>query len=82
MPKKRSRSCPGVFTGFIRLLMEIPIWFDEGAALTLDYRAPFLPININLAETETQNVKDLVSAKAFFSGDTRSLQPSANAIAE
>lgn len=27
--------------GFFRLLTEVPTWFDEGAALTVDYRAPF-----------------------------------------
>lgn len=57
--------------GFARLLMEVPVWFDEGAALTLDYRAPFLPDNISLTVGEVQNVKDLVSGKAFFSGDIR-----------
>ncbi len=32
--------------GFWRFLKEIPVWFDEGAALTLDYREPFLRKNI------------------------------------
>jgi hypothetical protein len=36
--------------GFIRFLTEIPVWFDEGAALTLDYRKPFLPENIDLTD--------------------------------
>lgn len=57
--------------GFWRLLREIPIWFDEGAALTLDYREPFLPQNIRLTDVQVQAVQDLASARAFFSGDIR-----------
>ena len=57
--------------GFIRFLMEVPVWFDEGAALTVDHRSPFLPENINLTAAEVQNVKNLSNGKAFFSGDIR-----------
>lgn len=57
--------------GFRRLLMEVPTWFDEGAALTVDYRAPFLPENINLSESEVEGVQALASGRAFFSGDIR-----------
>jgi len=55
--------------GFLRLLMEVPTWFDEGAALTVDYRAPFLPENINLPESEVEDVQALTNGRAFFSGD-------------
>lgn len=58
--------------GFIRFLDEIPVWFDEGAALTVDYRAPFLPENIDVSNAEIQNVKRLVRGKSFFSGDIKS----------
>jgi hypothetical protein len=36
--------------GLFKLLKEVPVWFDEGAALTLDYREPFLPENIQLSD--------------------------------
>ena len=58
--------------GFLRFLGEIPVWFDEGAALTVDNRAPFLPDNIDLTDAEVQRVKRLVSGRDFFSGDIRS----------
>lgn len=55
--------------GFFRFLMDIPVWFDEGAALTVDYRAPFQPENISLSATDVQAVKGLNKSRAFFSGD-------------
>ncbi|MFK7831453.1 MAG: hypothetical protein AB8B57_16890 [Congregibacter sp.] len=57
--------------GFPRLLMKVPTWFDEGVALTLDYREPYLPENISLSADEIQTVRTLVSGRAFFSGDIR-----------
>jgi len=57
--------------GFFRFLREIPTWFDEGAALTLDYRAPYLPENISLPDAEIQNVQNLKTGNKFFSGDIR-----------
>lgn len=57
--------------GLVRLIREVPVWFDEGAALTLDYRTPFIPDNINLTVAEVESVKHLASGKSFFSGDIR-----------
>ena len=57
--------------GFFRFLKEIPVWFDEGAALTLDYRNPFLPENINLLAEDVTSVKNLKSGKSFFSNNIR-----------
>ncbi|MCU7988797.1 MULTISPECIES: hypothetical protein [unclassified Shewanella] len=57
--------------GFFRFLKEIPVWFDEGAALTLDYRKPFLPENINLFAEDVTSVKNLKSGKSFFSNNIR-----------
>ncbi len=57
--------------GFFRFLTEIPVWFDEGAALTVDYRAPFLPENIVLTDAEVQAVKLLVRGSDFFANDIR-----------
>ena len=58
--------------GFFRFLSEIPVWFDEGAALTLDYRAPFQADNIDLTDSAIQSVRRLVRGRDFFSGDIRS----------
>ena len=55
--------------GFSRYQAEVPVWFDEGAALTLDYRTPYLPENIHLTEQDFNKVKQLKSATVFFSGD-------------
>ncbi|MGE6116539.1 hypothetical protein ACLHZU_10615 [Aeromonas salmonicida] len=57
--------------GFFRFLKEIPVWFDEGAALTLDYRNPFLPENISLPAEDVTAVKNLKSSKSFFSNNIR-----------
>ncbi len=57
--------------GLMRLLKEVPVWFDEGAALTLDYREPFLPENIELSDEKILNVMTLDNHKAFFSGKIR-----------
>ncbi len=55
--------------GLWRFIQEIPIWFDEGVALTVDLREPFLPENIELSEDQIGQVRSLVSGKAFFSGN-------------
>jgi len=57
--------------GFWRVLNEIPVWFDEGAALTVDYRKPFMPENIDLSDSEIAAVRNLKKARDFFSGNTR-----------
>ena len=57
--------------GFLRTLSEIPTWFDEGAALTLDYREPFLLENIDLADVDVQAVKGLTNARDFFAGTSQ-----------
>lgn len=57
--------------GFWRFLTEVPIWFDEGAALTVDYREPYLPDKIDLSASEIEAVQKLESAQDFFSGDVR-----------
>ena len=57
--------------GLLRFLREIPVWFDEGVGLTLDYREPFLPLNIELSDAEIKAVQRLESGREFFSGDIR-----------
>ena len=57
--------------GFWRFFREIPVWFDEGAALTLDYREPFLPQNIDLSADSINAVRHLTKGRDFFSGNLR-----------
>ena len=57
--------------GFLRFLQQIPVWFDEGAALTLDYRAPFMPEHIDSTTADIAAVKQLTTGRAFFSHNTR-----------
>jgi hypothetical protein len=55
--------------GFLTIQKEMPTWFDEGAALTLDHREPYLPINIHLSVEAISRVHNLVNTNTFFSGD-------------
>lgn len=55
--------------GFWRFLKEIPVWFDEGAALTVDYREQLLPENIALSDEWVSQVRNLESGADFFSGN-------------
>ncbi|CUS49299.1 MAG: Peptidase MA superfamily [Idiomarinaceae bacterium HL-53] len=57
--------------GFFRFLSEIPVWFDEGVALTVDHRAPFRPENIEMTEAEISRVRNHRRGKDFFSGNVR-----------
>ncbi len=57
--------------GFWRFMTEIPVWFDEGAALTLDYREPYLPKNIDWSNEEKLAVLSMKKGRDFFSGDLR-----------
>ncbi|WP_278403688.1 hypothetical protein [Pseudoalteromonas ruthenica] len=55
--------------GFWRFIQEVPVWFDEGVALTLDHREPFLPETIDLSKERVEDVRNLVTGKDFFSGN-------------
>lgn len=57
--------------GFLRFLNEIPIWFDEGAALTLDYREPFLPEHIDIPDNIVNSVKHRSSGPDFFNDNIK-----------
>lgn len=57
--------------GFWRFLREVPVWFDEGAALTLDYREPYLPENIMLSDAEVKAARHLEKGRDFFAGDIK-----------
>ncbi len=55
--------------GFFRFMLNVPIWFDEGAALMVDYREPLLPHNIHLTEQQVSAVKQLDNSAKFFAGN-------------
>ncbi|MCW8879052.1 MAG: hypothetical protein OQK04_12515 [Kangiellaceae bacterium] len=55
--------------GWLTHLLEVPIWFNEGVALLVDHRKPFLIENIQLSEEEIREVKKLDTGRAFFGGE-------------
>lgn len=57
--------------GFWNRWMNIPVWFDEGIAMQVDHRSHFELAAVGLSESETDFVRQLVDAKAFFSRDGR-----------
>lgn len=54
--------------GWFTHWLEIPVWFDEGVALIVDHREPFLVENIDLDPVKVQSVKRLKSGREFFGG--------------
>lgn len=54
--------------GQLTHLLEIPVWFNEGIALLVDYREPFLVENIQLTQDEINAVKKLTMGSDFFGG--------------
>ncbi|WDE06733.1 hypothetical protein SG34_007465 [Thalassomonas viridans] len=55
--------------GWLRHLLEIPVWFNEGIALLVDHRKPFLIENIQLSQEEVKAVKKLDTSRVFFAGE-------------
>ncbi|AWL10703.1 hypothetical protein HMF8227_00195 [Saliniradius amylolyticus] len=58
----------GQRVGWFRFRQEIPVWFNEGVALMVDHRSPFLVKNIHLSQAEVDAVKQLNTGGAFFDG--------------
>ena len=54
--------------GWFRHWREIPVWFNEGVALMVDHRKPFLVKNIKLTEDEIESVKNLDTGSKYFGG--------------
>lgn len=54
--------------GWFKHYTEIPIWFNEGVALQVDNREPYLIENIDLAPADIESVKSLGS-NFFASGN-------------
>lgn len=52
--------------GWFNHFLNIPIWFNEGLSLLVDYREPFLVDNIDLSPLEINTVKE--TGSNFFSG--------------
>ncbi|WP_353414966.1 hypothetical protein [Arenicella sp. 4NH20-0111] len=54
--------------GWFRHYTEIPIWFNEGVALQVDNREPYLIVNIDIAPGEIESIK-LLDSIFFTSGN-------------
>ena len=55
--------------GWFTYLVEIPVWFNEGVALIVDHRKPFLIENIALPPEAVEHVRTLHSGDDFFGDD-------------
>ncbi len=44
--------------GWLKHLLNVPIWFNEGVALLVDFRKPYLLKNIDLSSKEVEFVKN------------------------
>lgn len=53
--------------GWYTYMTQIPLWFNEGMALMVDHRQPFLIENIALEEQVIRDVRQLQTARQFFS---------------
>lgn len=54
-------------TGWFSHYLNIPIWFNEGVALLVDFREPYLVDNIDLSQAKIDAVKG--KGSDFFSGE-------------
>lgn len=54
--------------GWLTHWLEIPVWFNEGMALIVDHREPFLIENIDISQAAIDSVKQLKTGRAFFGG--------------
>lgn len=59
----------GARLSYWQRLTALPVWFDEGMALMVDYRRPYLPINISLLKEEIDNVKRNFYGFQFFGSE-------------
>ncbi|MGB2739094.1 hypothetical protein [uncultured Pseudoalteromonas sp.] len=58
----------GQRVGWLTHWLEIPVWFNEGVALIVDHRKPFLIENIDISQEAIGSVKQLKSGRGFFGG--------------
>lgn len=52
--------------GWLNHYLKIPVWFNEGVSLLVDFRKPYLIDNIELTQEEMDSVKE--KGTNFFSG--------------
>ena len=52
--------------GWYNHFRQFPIWLNEGIALWVDHRKPFLPENIEVSQQEIDDVKSAFSSQEFF----------------
>ncbi len=53
--------------GWFNHSLNLPIWFNEGVSLLVDFREPYLVSNIKLSQVEVDAIKR--KGSKFFSGD-------------
>ncbi|MCC5824872.1 hypothetical protein [Alkalimonas sp.] len=58
----------GQRVGWLNHWLEIPVWFNEGVALIVDHRKPFLIENIDISQEAIDSVKQLKTGREFFGG--------------
>lgn len=52
--------------GWFSQITSIPVWFNEGIALVVDHRPPYLPENIYITNKEIEEVKSKKYGYQFF----------------
>ncbi|MDQ2077990.1 hypothetical protein [Marinimicrobium sp. ABcell2] len=58
----------GQRVGWLTHWLDIPVWFNEGVALIVDHRKPFLIENIDISQEAIDSVKQLKTGREFFGG--------------
>jgi hypothetical protein len=54
--------------GWFSQITSMPVWFNEGIALVVDHRPPYLPENIYITNKEIEEVKSKKYGYQFFDG--------------
>jgi hypothetical protein len=67
--------------GYYTKLTDLPTWFDEGLALSVDNREPYRRSNINLPNEDVEQVQQLFYADEFFANDSHTKNYQASKIA-
>ena len=56
--------------GYMKVITELPVWFDEGLAVAVDNRDPYRLETIDVSAGEIVAIKDAFYAHTFFGGDS------------
>ncbi len=60
--------------GHLSVITELPVWFDEGFATLADYRAPYLPENMDINDEDIKRVKQLFWGHEFYNDQRKIVQ--------